>query len=365
VKSKPKHAESKPQKPPKKGIFKARIIKKRRKEDYCLNCDTKYSKEYNYCPNCGQENNHNRASFGTLIVDFFQNYFSLDSKFANSLLPFFFQPGYLVLKYLIISLLFFMVFSMVRNGLVEKSMETTEEVTKNIPEDQKVLLDEVLSGDLSEIVDDSTYRFDMYDKDSVLQDYSYSIQKPDSDNTFFTEENASIYMAIRKDMTYSVLEVIDTLDTSTLSDFQINLAKKAIRLDRAELPFVVSQLLKNLPIMMMLLIPFFALLLKLFYIRRNQLYIKHLIHTLYLHSFAYTIYGFAFLAAMYWRPGISFWIILGSLILVSTHSYISFLKVYQQSKTKTFFKFNIIGYLYSILLMIALFVEVFFSVITY
>jgi len=267
--------------------------------------------------------------------------------------------------YLIISLLFFMVFSMVRNGLVEKSMETTEEVTKNIPEDQKVLLDEVLSGDLSEIVDDSTYRFDMYDKDSVLQDYSYSIQKPDSDNTFFTEENASIYMAIRKDMTYSVLEVIDTLDTSTLSDFQINLAKKAIRLDRAELPFVVSQLLKNLPIMMMLLIPFFALLLKLFYIRRNQLYIKHLIHTLYLHSFAYTIYGFAFLAAMYWRPGISFWIILGSLILVSTHSYISFLKVYQQSKTKTFFKFNIIGYLYSILLMIALFVEVFFSVITY
>ena len=62
-----------------KNSLKPRLAKKRRKEDHCLNCKTEYDRESNYCPNCGQENNHNRASFGTLVMDFFHNYFSLDN----------------------------------------------------------------------------------------------------------------------------------------------------------------------------------------------------------------------------------------------------------------------------------------------
>lgn len=363
-----------------KNSLKPRLIKKRRKEDHCLNCNTQYDKENNYCPNCGQENNHNRASFGTLIMDFFHNYFSFDSKFSNSLLPFFLQPGYLTKKfvqgkrasfvnpvrlYLIISLLFFFVFSMVSKDLVQQSVEASEGVMDDIPEDQKELLDEVMEGDFSKIDTDSIYKFIPADSSLNSKNLSYTVQKPDSTNEFFTEENIALFLQLRNDRNFDAEDIMDTLNTSTLSSFEYNLVKQAIRLESAEKQIVISQLLKNLPIMMFLLIPLFALVLKLFYVRRNQFYITHLIHALHLHSFAYIIYGFAFVMAMYWFAGSGFLIIVLSLFLVTIHSYMSFLKVYGQKVFKTFFKFSIIGFVYSLMLLMALFVELFFSVITY
>lgn len=367
--------------------FKPKLIKKRRKEDHCLNCNTQFDQEYNYCPNCGQENNHNRASFGTLILDFFHNYFSFDSKFSNSSLPFFFQPGYLTKKfidgkrasfvnpvrlYLIISLLFFFVFSMVSKDLVKESIDETEKTLDNLeesidelPEKDQKLLEEIKLGDFSNLDTDSVYKFAAPKLDSIDKNMSFSLQKPDSTNDFLTEENIAIYMAIREDRKFDVVDVMDTLNTTRLSEFQYSLTEKLIRLDRAEAQIVISQLLKNLPIMMMLLIPLFALVLKLFYVRRNQYYITHLIHALHLHSFAYIIYGFTFVMAMYWFSNVGFWIVTVSILIVTIHSYISFLKVYQQKKWKTFFKFSIIGFVYSLMLLAALFVELFLSVLTY
>ena len=75
------------------------LIRKRRRANHCLNCGEEFNEKYNYCSHCGQENNHNRVSFSTLIIDFLNNYFSLDSKFSLSLLPFFFAPGYLTKKF--------------------------------------------------------------------------------------------------------------------------------------------------------------------------------------------------------------------------------------------------------------------------
>lgn len=367
--------------------LKPKLVKKRRKEDHCLNCNTQYDKESNYCPNCGQENNHNRASFGTLIVDFFHNYFSFDSKFSNSLLPFFIQPGYLTQKfiegkrasfvnpvrlYLIISLVFFFVFSMVSKDLVKESVEKVGDVVENLdesietlPDEEKQLVEDLKAGDFSKFNSDSVYQFTPAQKDSTKKNVTYSFQKPDSTNEFITDENIAIYMALRNDFNYEVKDIMDTLHTSSLTSFQFDLTQKLIRLDRAENQVVISQLLKNLPIMMMVLIPFFALILKLFYLRRKQFYITHLIHALYLHSFAYIIYGFAVLMAMYWFPEAGFWIVVGSILLVSTHSFVSFLKVYQQKKFKSFIKFNLIGFMYTLILFFALFIELFFSIITY
>lgn len=371
----------------KKGVLKPQLIKKRRKADHCLNCNTQYDRENNYCPNCGQENNHNRASFGTLIMDFFHNYFSFDSKFSNSSLPFFFQPGYLTKKfvqgkrasfvnpvrlYLIISLLFFFVFSMVSKDLVQESIKETEEtledlddIKDNVPEEQKKLLEDLEAGDFSQFESDSVYKFGAIKKDSMDQNVTITFQKPDSTNEFITDENIAIYMAIREDRNFDVDDVMDTLNTVSLSEFEYNLAKKLVRLERAESQVVISQMLKNLPIMMMLLIPLFALVLKLFYIRRRQYYITHLIHALHLHSFAYIIYGFTFLMAMYWFSEAGFWIIFLSVLLVTVHSYLSFLNVYEQKKWKTFIKFIVIGMVYSIMLFIAIVGELFLSVVMY
>ena len=368
----------------KKRKFPPELIKKRRKANHCLNCGEEFDESFNYCSHCGQENNHNRVSFGTLIVDFLNNYFSFDSKFSLSMLPFFFDPGYLTKKfvegkrasfvnpirlYLIISLLFFIVFSMVSNDLIQDSVDkidtATDQLSEDLPDSSKVLLDEVLAGNLSNIESDNIYKL-IPDHEDSTKSYTFSLQKPDSANEFITEENFATYMRLRDNYDVSVDQLLDSLNTDSLSGFQYNLTKNIIRLDRAENQVVISQLLKNLPLMMMFILPIFAFMLKLFYMRRNQYYITHLIHALHLHSFAYVIYGFAFVAAMYWLPeGAGIWAILISFFLVSTHSYLSFLRVYRQGWFKTLVKYNVIGFLYTWLLLLAVFTEIFFSVLTY
>lgn len=358
------------------------LIKKRRKDKHCLNCGAEFDDHYNYCPHCGQENNHNQVSFGTLILDFLNNYFSFDSKFSLSLLPFFLEPGYLTKKfiegkrssfvnpirlYLVVSLIFFFVFSMVSTDIVQEGIDDISQEAEALPDSAQAVLDNVMAGDLSSFEYDSLYKFVPEANDSTNNNFGFTVQKPDSTNEFFTEENIGVYMRLRNDYTVSVDRMLDSLETSSLSAFQYNLAKQLVRLDRAESQIVISHLLKNLPLMMLFTLPIFAFLLKLFYIRRNQYYITHLVHALHLHSFAYLIYGFAFVMAMYWVPegSASFWTIFLSMVLVSTHSYFSFLNVYGQKWFKTFMKFNIIGFLYSWLLLAAILIEMFFSVATY
>ena len=365
----------------KKGRIKLipQFTRRRRKDSHCLNCGTNFSIEFNYCPNCGQENNHNRASFSTLIVDFFHNYFSFDSKFSNSLLPFFFDPGYLTDKfvagkrasfvnpvrlYLIISLVFFFVFSMISSDIVQRSIDDIEDASESLSDSSKVELDKIMGGDLSALQSDSIINL-IPESAEDNKNISFSYQKPDSTNEFLTEENIALYLGLRQNQNLELEEVIDTLNTTSLSSFQVNLVRQLVRIDRAEGQIVVSHILKNVPLMMLIIIPILALFLKLLYIRQHQFYITHLIHVLYLHSFAYVIYGFGFVMAMYWFPDAAFWIILVSFLLVCFHSYRSFLKVYDQKWFKTLVKFLITGFVYSWLLLTAVLIEMFFSVVTY
>lgn len=365
----------------KRSNFKPTLIKKRRKSDHCLNCGAKFDESYNFCPNCGQENDHNKASFSTLVGDFFQNYFSLDSKFSNSLLPFFFQPGYLTKKYiagkrasfvhpvrlyLVLSLVFFFVFSMVSKNIVQQSIDDLDDTVKEIPDSTKTVLNDAMKGDFSKLEEDSLYRTTISDPtdDQVI---SYSIKKPDSANAFLTEENIETYMSLRENGAYDADDILDSLNTSGLSSFQRGLAKNLIRLDKAESGIVISQLLKNLPLMMIFLIPIFAAVLRLFYIRNDQYYITHLIHTVHLHSFAYVIYGLAFLIVFLWIPGSGggFWTIFLSYMLVNVYTYFSFLNVYGQKWFKTLVKFLFAGFIYSWLLLLAIIAEMFLSVLTF
>ena len=144
----------------------------RRKANNCLNCGATLDTVYNYCPNCGQENNNNSVSFGTLVFDFFSNYFALDSKFSKSIKPFFIYPGYLTNKfivgqrasfvnpvrlYLIISLFYFLIFSFVGTRGEDDSVITTTKNLRNISginDSTLVIIRETLDeDDLENILD--------------------------------------------------------------------------------------------------------------------------------------------------------------------------------------------------------------------
>jgi hypothetical protein len=132
-----------------------------------------------------------------------------------------------------------------------------------------------------------------------------------------------------------------------------------------------SFVLGNLPLMMFLLIPLFGAVLKLVYIRRKHLYIKHIVHALHVHSFAYFIYG-AGLLIMFklitetnlpnWDIATTRSLVGGALFFgVSTYVYISFLNVYKQHWFKTLVKFNIVGFVYVNFLFVFFGTEIFIS----
>lgn len=321
------------------------LTKRQRKSNHCLNCTSEFEINSNYCPHCGQENNHNRVSFGTLVVDFLNNYFSLDSKFTNSLLPFFFNPGRLTQKfiegkrasfvnpirlYLIISLVFFLVFGMVSQDIVQESIAKFDASADELSDSTQVDLEELFSRELTKNQGDSILTLINSVSDTVITRDAITISQPDT-GQFFTDENIDIYIRLRKE-NLEPDEILDSLKTGSLSEFQFDLVRKLIRLDQAEGQIVLSQILKNLPLMMLFIIPVFALMLKAFYIRRSQYYITHVVHALHLHSFAYVIYGLVFLIGMYWitDPDLSFQVGLYSFIIVVVRSYFSFLKVYGQ-----------------------------------
>ncbi len=57
--------------------------------------------------------------------------------------------------------------------------------------------------------------------------------------------------------------------------------------------YFVYYAFRNLPVMMLIAIPLFAAILKLFYIRRNRLYIQHIIHGLHIHSLGFILFSIA------------------------------------------------------------------------
>ena len=162
-------------------------------------------------------------------------------------------------------------------------------------------------------------------------------------------------------------QVYDSLHLENVSDLQEHVVRQLIRVNRADEELFAEFILKNLPLMMLILIPVFALVLKLLYIRRKHLYINHLIHALHLHSFAYLFYGVSLIIILYIINGEDSAAVFGfvGFLVVSTYAFISFLRVYKQHWFKTLIKFNITGYIYVVCILIFFLTELIISFLLY
>lgn len=76
------------------------MSKNRRKAGLCYNCQLPLTNGENYCPNCGQENHNRQASTRHLLLDFFNDYLSFDSKLFRSVVPLILKPGFMTNEFL-------------------------------------------------------------------------------------------------------------------------------------------------------------------------------------------------------------------------------------------------------------------------
>jgi len=129
----------------------------------------------------------------------------------------------------------------------------------------------------------------------------------------------------------------------------------------------ISTLFSNLPYMMLCCIPLFALVLKLLYIRGRIFYIDHLIYALHIHSFFYAgimLIVLATIGVTRFGPGaIAGWLIALLWIAFVTQIFLSIRYVYRQRWPISIFKFIFGGFVYLMVLLFALAITFFATLV--
>lgn len=139
----------------------------------CPNCEKEFSDEFHYCPHCGQKNKQQDLKLRDLLNDFIESSFNLDSKIFHTLRLLIFYPGKLthlffegkrtsyippVRLYLIISLIYFTVLSLVGTDMVKikedgKEVAVVSDSANDIAPSSEPLFDDMITDGYDSIAD--------------------------------------------------------------------------------------------------------------------------------------------------------------------------------------------------------------------
>ena len=135
-------------------------------------------------------------------------------------------------------------------------------------------------------------------------------------------------------------------------------AKEKMGEHGSKMALFIATLFSNLPYMMLCCIPLFAFVLKVLYVRKRVFYIDHLVYALHIHSFAYLAIMLIVLITIGLNRSIpgafAGWIIAALWITFAAQIFLSIRRVYRQGWFFTIFKFFVGGFVYLIVLSIAL-----------
>lgn len=263
-----------------------------RHEHDCLNCGTELQGKF--CHNCGQENLQIKESFGHMVNHAVSDYFHFDQQFFHTLKPLLFKPGKLTIEYMagrraqylhpvkmyiFISLVFFLLIfktnhevvrvnngkpvskkeitdnvkkDLAKNGLVlaADQKKSTEKAGKNLLPAEGVKIND--DGSLVKITDDSGDK-----KDSTLSQYTARQSKlPADERDGFWERFYNKTIIAYKEKYGEHYQEMFTEDVK-----------------------------HNAPKMMFVLLPLFALILKVTFWRNKKYYVEHMIYAIHLHCF--------------------------------------------------------------------------------
>lgn len=111
---------------------------------------------------------------------------------------------------------------------------------------------------------------------------------------------------------------------------------------REAMETLVGTFFNYVPTMMFILLPLFAAVLKLLYIRRRRYYAEHFVFLLHVHSFVFLL-ATAMLLLRRWAAG---WIEAALFLWILVYIFIALKRVYGQGWLKTFVKYWILGWAY-------------------
>ncbi|MGD1841764.1 MAG: DUF3667 domain-containing protein [Thermonemataceae bacterium] len=351
--------------------------KSKKKTENCLNCHYPFQAEENYCPKCGQKNQATPTLL-EVIGEFFSNLFSYDSKIYRSIIPFLFRPGFLVNTYIqgkrkcyvhpirlyiIVSILYFI------------TLATTLSRQEQL-EGYGYFMGNNLVAEKEQKADSLALLLRTHDiRDSIVLRYVKSLkateekieekvknikqkaQAGEYKNKGLININSDHLILVREEQVQEPEKLLKILQIPN-TFFNRLFAQQNIRLADARLGEVILYFVNKLSLIMFLMIPSLAFIFKLFYIRRNYYYIDHLIHSFHLHTYLFLLFGLALLIAEEWA-------IYASITIFLVYIYLSFYFVYKQGWFKTLLKLSVVGFTYSIVLLIGIVIGLAVSLLIY
>lgn len=317
----------------------------------CLNCGTLLIGKY--CSECGQPNHTYVAPLWETVEEFFGNHFGFDTKFFHSIVPLLIRPGFLTREYcagrreryikplrlyLFSSILFFFCAAWLLPP-TQMHMSMPEPAAGKSADAGKNLQDAIAQINKSPGLSAT-------DKAAMVAMLQSQLDTLDKTKDKTKTRNPVPAEALR-------LDDHDNTDigSSGNSEFARKLTAKIRKIQADPQGFWNDVLYHTVPKVMFVFLPLVALLLKLFYIRRKQLYMEHLIFTLHCHAlfFMAMLLGVLVISLathLGWPTGIKDWTGAAIKWYLAVYLFLALRNFYQQSWLKTFVKFCLlfIGY---------------------
>jgi hypothetical protein len=284
----------------------------------CLNCgDTTPGR---YCRACGQRKGEVRVSMRRLVAEVLEDQLSINSALPRTLAALFLHPGRLTAEYsrgriasfiapfrlyLVASLLFFLVASVASRFGLSADITIDGRTPAEASGDTTALAE--TSGDGS-----STLSQDDLDADSI--DWASRI--------------------------HTGIAVIDDMIAARAESMRQMEPMDAIRQ-------IVRGTIEYAPVAMFVMLPVFALLLQVMYVRSKRYYVEHFVFALHYHAFAFLIFTVIIVLPDVLRP---------ALLLIWLYLYlpIALKRVYGQGVPVTLVKWLVISSVYSVFIAIGM-----------
>lgn len=326
------------------------------KSSHCGNCNFHFLHDENFCPNCGQDNHIPNLPIGHLFLEFLESIFHFDTKIWTSLKHLICYPGLMTKEflenkrmrfvppirlYIFISVIYFLFLNLFHVGHVSKDENSHSK-------DFTIGLNEGFSKNKS---DSNDYKNN--DIDSSSQDtFSYF-------NIKISKAALDSYNLVENKNLVSFLENNKIENTF----FNRILVRQTIKAYTAKSEFftqVINSISKNASMAMFFIMPIFALLLKLLFLRHKKNYYEFLIFSIHFHT---AIFIFFIILILYYQLVPIDAIVKIGAILAILYFYKSLRTNYLQSKLKTAVKTMIFFISYSFVLVVSLIILFIFGLL--
>lgn len=277
-------------------------------DDTCPNCDRLLHGQF--CSFCGQNQKGVDRYFLTLVNEAFEGLFSLESKAWRTTFYLLFKPGFLSLEYfenrrahyitplrlyLITSIGFFLLLSMIT--FFSSNPVLNGDATADLPKTEASVTPQ---GETSE---PQTQQFK-----TLEEAYKESPTKVELNLPFIKPETREKWSAALEAKIANAVSIVS---------------------DRPKL--LISKLIDSSPPVVMLLLPIFALILKLFYLRSRRYYAQYLVLALHNHSFFFAAMILITLISMLIGDPYKSWFSDVAWIYVAVYMVLSLRRVFKQS----------------------------------